>query len=75
MLVPFQSPGVDIDVGDAYVHFGFLTAYNSVASNIISVVKKQLEIHPGYSIVSTGKFLAVVKFDHLNRYTYISVFD
>ncbi|KIM78843.1 hypothetical protein PILCRDRAFT_74960 [Piloderma croceum F 1598] len=56
MLTPFQSPGVD-DVGDAYVHLGFLTAYNSVASNVISVVKKQLEIHPGYSIVSTGHSL------------------
>ena len=62
MLVPFQSPGVD-DVGDACVHIGFLTAYNSVASKVISVVKKQLEIHPGYSIVSTGNFLVVINFD------------
>jgi hypothetical protein len=55
MLVPFESPGVS-DVGDAYVHLGFLTAYNSVASTVISAVKAQLEIHPCYTIVSTGNF-------------------
>lgn len=56
MLVPFKSPGVS-DVEDAYAHMGFLTAYNAVASNVISVVETQLEMHPGYSIVSTGHSL------------------
>jgi len=56
MLVPFESPGVN-DPGGAYVHMGFLAAYNSVADNVLSVVEKQLEIHPGYSIVSTGHSL------------------
>jgi hypothetical protein len=54
MLVPFKSPGVS-DVGDAHVHLGFLTAYNSVAYNVISVVETELKIHPDYSIVSTGE--------------------
>jgi len=36
---------------------GFLAAYNAVASNVISVVERELEIHPGYSIVSTGHSL------------------
>jgi hypothetical protein len=60
MLVPFESPGVS-DVGDAYVHMGFLTAYNAVASNVISVVERELEIHPGYSIVSTGQLFCFVR--------------
>jgi hypothetical protein len=53
LLVPFKSPGVR-DVGDAYAHLGFLSAYNSVAYNVITVIEKQLEVHPGYTIVSTG---------------------
>jgi len=56
MLVPFKSPGVS-DVGDAYVHLGFLTAYNSVAYNIISVIETELKIHPDYTIVATGHSL------------------
>ena len=54
LLVPFVSPGVN-DVGDAYVHMGFLTAYNAVAYNILYMIEKQLELYPGYSIVSTGQ--------------------
>jgi len=56
LLVPFVSPGVN-DVGDAYVHMGFLTAYNAVAYNILYMIEKQLELYPGYYIVSTGHSL------------------
>jgi len=55
-LVPLQSPGLS-DVEGAYVHIGFLTAYNFVASHVISVVKSQLAAYPDYTIVSTGHSL------------------
>ncbi|TDL21692.1 alpha/beta-hydrolase [Rickenella mellea] len=56
ILIPFTSPGVSASKG-VLAHTGFLTAYNSVASNIISTVKAQLGAHPGYTLVSTGHSL------------------
>jgi hypothetical protein len=55
-LIPLHSPGVT-NVEGAYAHAGFLTAYNSVAPHVISVVKSQLAAHPDYTIVSTGHSL------------------
>lgn len=52
-MVPLVSSGLT-NVGDAYAHTGFLDAYNSVASNVISTVKSQLAAHPGYTVISTG---------------------
>ena len=39
------------------VHQGFLTAFNSVADNIISTVKSQLASYPSYTLISTGHSL------------------
>jgi len=55
-LVSYTSPGVSSPSG-TMAHLGFLTAYNSVASTIISTVKAQLAAHPGYGLVSTGHSL------------------
>ncbi|KAJ7318294.1 alpha/beta-hydrolase [Mycena albidolilacea] len=38
-------------------HTGFLTAWNAVASNVISTVQAQVAAHPGYQLVSTGHSL------------------
>ena len=32
------------------------------------MVKKQLDIHPDYSVVSTGKFLVIIIFDRFKQY-------
>ena len=57
-LEDFSSPGVSTQgISGVKVHYGFLTAYNSVASNIISTVSSELAAHPGYSLVSTGHSL------------------
>jgi len=55
-LVPLESPGMS-GVGHARVHVGFLTAYNSVASHVISAMRSQLAAHPDYSVVVTGHSL------------------
>ncbi|CAA7267494.1 unnamed protein product [Cyclocybe aegerita] len=55
-LVPFISPGVKVPPG-ARVHAGFLLAWDSVALEVITVVKKQLSAHEGYSVVTTGHSL------------------
>jgi len=55
-LVDFVSPGVSAPAG-TLAHFGFLTAYNSVANEVISTVKSQLAAHPGYTIVTSGHSL------------------
>ena len=52
------------NVEGAYAHAGFLTAYNSVAPHVISVVKSQLAAHPDYTIVSTGRLFTIIH----NRY-------
>ncbi|KAF5387859.1 hypothetical protein D9615_000166 [Tricholomella constricta] len=56
LLVPFISPGVSAPSG-TLVHFGFLTAWNSVASDVIATVQSQLASHAGYTIVTTGHSL------------------
>ncbi|TDL21691.1 alpha/beta-hydrolase [Rickenella mellea] len=55
-LIAFTSPGVSAGSG-VLAHQGFLTAYNTAASTIISTVKAQLAAHPGYTLVSTGHSL------------------
>ncbi|PFH49794.1 hypothetical protein AMATHDRAFT_81145 [Amanita thiersii Skay4041] len=55
-LVPFISPGVRAPVG-TLVHAGFLTAWNSVASSVISGVQTQLSAHPGYTLATSGHSL------------------
>jgi len=54
--VPLTSTGIK-NIGDAYVHSGFLNAYNSVSSAVISTVRGQLASHPGYTVISTGHSL------------------
>ncbi|KAF8142351.1 alpha/beta-hydrolase [Mycena galopus ATCC 62051] len=56
LLTPFVSPGVNPPAG-ATAHTGFLTAWNAVASSVISTVKAQVAAHPGYQLVSTGHSL------------------
>ncbi|KDQ26513.1 hypothetical protein PLEOSDRAFT_1043836, partial [Pleurotus ostreatus PC15] len=55
-LVPFITPGVSPPLG-SLVHTGFVTAWNSIALQVISVVRAQLNAHPGYSLVTTGHSL------------------
>lgn len=50
------SPAVPYPTG-ATCHLGFQTAYNSVASSIISIVEAQLIKYPTYSITVTGHSL------------------
>ena len=56
-LVDYESPGVSVPSPTPQVHYGFLTAYNSVASSIISTVADQLDANPSYSLISTGHSL------------------
>jgi len=56
LLTPFLSLGVNAPVG-SLAHTGFLTAWNSVASQVISTVETQLSAHPGYSLVTSGHSL------------------
>lgn len=56
-LVPYTSSGVNPPTNTT-VHEGFLGAYNSVASAIISTVKSQLASYPSYSLVTSGHRLA-----------------
>ncbi|KAJ7701144.1 alpha/beta-hydrolase, partial [Mycena rosella] len=55
-LVPLVSPGINPPAGST-VHTGFLTAWNSVASAVLSTVKSQLGENPDYHLVSTGHSL------------------
>ncbi|KLO05078.1 alpha/beta-hydrolase [Schizopora paradoxa] len=58
ILVPFSSQGVSsVQTNGVTAHQGFLTAFNSVASVIISTVTEQLKQFPSYSLVSTGHSL------------------
>ncbi|KAL0948424.1 hypothetical protein HGRIS_011003 [Hohenbuehelia grisea] len=54
--VPLLSPGVHPPLG-SLVHVGFLTAYNSVASDVISTVRNQLQLYPDYNLVASGHSL------------------
>lgn len=51
----YESPGVTNVTG--MVHSGFLEAYNSAASIVLSEVKDQLDSYPSYSLVATGHSL------------------
>ncbi|KAF8644785.1 hypothetical protein AX16_008247 [Volvariella volvacea WC 439] len=53
---PLRAPGIS-NVGDAYVHTGFLNAYNLVAEQVLDLVKSELSSKPGYTVVSTGHSL------------------
>ncbi|KAI0310093.1 alpha/beta-hydrolase [Amylostereum chailletii] len=55
-LTPMNIVGVN-PPGDTHVHFGFQTAWNSVAAGVLSTVKAQLAAHPGYTLVSSGHSL------------------
>ncbi|KAF7375336.1 Alpha/beta-hydrolase [Mycena sanguinolenta] len=54
--VDYTSPGVTPASG-ATVHSGFLRSYNSVADQVIALVKTQLDLNPDYAVVSTGHSL------------------
>ncbi|KAJ7122136.1 Alpha/Beta hydrolase protein, partial [Mycena epipterygia] len=56
LLKTYQSPGVTVPSGTK-VHSGFIRSYNSVAPQVIAVVKDQLAQFPDYTIVSTGHSL------------------
>ncbi|KAL5494550.1 hypothetical protein ACEPAI_11 [Sanghuangporus weigelae] len=55
-LTPFDSQGVT-NTSNSAVHSGFLSAYNSVSSDVISAVSSQLDAHGDYALVSTGHSL------------------
>lgn len=55
-LVQCSSPGVQYPVG-ALCHTGFQTAYNSVSSQVLALVRAQLALHPKYTIRVTGHSL------------------
>ncbi|KAJ6480764.1 alpha/beta-hydrolase [Mycena vitilis] len=55
-LVPLVSPGINPPAGST-VHTGFLTAYNAVASAVLSTVKAQVAENPSYHLVTTGHSL------------------
>lgn len=54
--IPLKSIGLT-NVGDSYVHTGFLYAYNVVASTVLRLVKAQSAAHPSYTIIVTGHSL------------------
>ncbi|KAH7906821.1 Alpha/Beta hydrolase protein [Hygrophoropsis aurantiaca] len=56
ILTPLQAPGID-DAGDARVHTGFLFAFSSVASTVLSRVELQLKEYPDYGLICTGHSL------------------
>ncbi|KAL5494544.1 hypothetical protein ACEPAI_5 [Sanghuangporus weigelae] len=56
LRIPYSSPGVT-ETNDATAHVGFLDAYNSVASTILSTVSSELQAHPDYTLISTGHSL------------------
>jgi predicted lipase len=55
-MSPLQTTGV-VDVGDSYVHSGFLLAYNTVASGILDTINAQVAAYPSYQIVVVGHSL------------------
>ncbi|OCB91944.1 alpha/beta-hydrolase [Sanghuangporus baumii] len=56
LRVPYSSPGVT-ETSNATAHIGFLNAYNSVASTILSTIASELQAHPDYTLISTGHSL------------------
>lgn len=55
-MVPCVSSGVPYPTA-SMCHFGFLYAYNSVASTVISLVSAQVAKYPKYSVTVTGHSL------------------
>ena len=55
-MSPLQTTGV-VDVGDSYVHSGFLSAYNTVAPGILDIINAQVAAYPSYQIVVVGHSL------------------
>jgi predicted lipase len=55
ILVPLITGNKTIPGANA--HVGFLTAWNSVSSQVLSTVKAQLAAHPDYSLVTSGHSL------------------
>jgi len=55
-MTPLRAIGV-VDVGDSAVHTGFLSAYNLVASTVLSTIEVQVACYPSYKIVVTGHSL------------------
>ncbi|TFK74281.1 alpha/beta-hydrolase [Pluteus cervinus] len=56
VLKPLDTPGVT-NTNDAYVHTGFLNAYNLVADEVLDVVQNQIKHNPSYKLVVTGHSL------------------
>ncbi|KAG2017474.1 lipase [Coprinopsis cinerea AmutBmut pab1-1] len=57
ILVPALAPGIKAPSG-ARVHAGFLTAWNSVALQVLTIVQTQLKRHPEIEgVVTTGHSL------------------
>ncbi|KAF4597213.1 hypothetical protein EYR40_007665 [Pleurotus pulmonarius] len=57
VLVPFISPGIKTTPDDIRVHSGFLTCWNSIAYEVIEIIKHELESYPEFSIMVTGHSL------------------
>jgi len=55
-MSPLQTTGV-VDVGDSYVHSGFLLAYNTVALTVLDTINAQVAAYPSYQIVVVGHSL------------------
>jgi hypothetical protein len=51
-----QTTGV-VDVGDSYVHSGFLLAYNTAALTVLDTINAQVAAYPSYQIVVVGHSL------------------
>ncbi|TFK21472.1 alpha/beta-hydrolase [Coprinopsis marcescibilis] len=56
LLVPFMAPGIKAPTG-VRVHAGFLTAWDSVALQVLAILKVQLKAHPDFTLVTTGHSL------------------
>jgi hypothetical protein len=55
---PLRSQGIT-DVGDAYVHSGFLDSFNAVAADVLKIVHTQVKAHPDYTLVVTGEIMLI----------------
>ncbi|KAJ8079636.1 hypothetical protein PM082_011223 [Marasmius tenuissimus] len=56
VLVPFVSPGI-VRPPLELVHVGFLTAWNSIAKQVISAIQTELAAYPDYNLVTSGHSL------------------
>ncbi|KAJ7209011.1 Alpha/Beta hydrolase protein, partial [Mycena haematopus] len=48
---------IPMSVAGATVHSGFIRSYNSVADQVVALVKTQLDQNPEYAVMSTGRRL------------------